>query len=451
MKRRSVGASLLTVCMTAGMMMPISAHAATHDAREDASSNVATIQMGKVLTANHKGKFPSTLKSVNYELKAVKGFDNANEDASESGKSIAASALPMPEESDTKDHQVTVNGSSATVTVGNFSSENNDTDVQRTRVTPVQIAFDKAGYYVYQVTETGSNPANVPGVTYDDHSYFVVVYVANKTDAAGNTVDGVYVHNITSYRNEAGSDKYQPDLSDISRVTDNDGASASENTEKNLAKVGSSDSEHPDTLDAYRFWNSANVQDLVLTNNVMGNLGDRSKKFEFQIALSGLEANTVYTLNEPAAHTNSMTSEGAELVRATVGTIQDQHIVSDESGKAEVTVRLQDDEHLVINGLPVSAKYQIIEKESDHIASFRVDSSSDSPVIAKTNAANTESNTSLQTGNEQVDVEDGTITVNYINERNFAIVTGVPEATGPIALLAIVIAGLLGARRKKYE
>lgn len=448
---RNAGVGLLAICMVLGVLGPIRGDAAAHDLREDVSSNVATIGLGKVLTANHKGKFPSTLESVNYRLTAVKGFDNANESTKESGKILSASQLPMPRESSEEHHQVTVDGVNAQVTVGDFRTSVGDSDTQRKRVTPVKITFTKAGYYVYKVTETGSNPSNVPGVTYDDHSYFVVVYVANCTDNAGNTIDGVYVHNITSYRNESGSEKYQPNLSDISKVTDNEGIQASDNTEANLAKVGSSDEAHPDVLEAYRFRNQVNVQDLVLTNNVRGNLGDRSKDFEFRIWLTGLEPNTVYTTDEVAESTGAETSNGTDLSPGEKGNVQERKIQSDESGNAQVVARMKDDEVLVINGVPVSAQYRIQEEESDHVASFDIESSEKSPVIVKLNEANSTANTSLSTAEERVDAEDGTITVNFFNERNLATVTGVPVIAGPMALLLIAAAGLLGARRRKYE
>ncbi len=453
MKVKKSGAGVLAACLLLGTMMPTHADAATHDALEEVSSNTATLQMGKVLTSNHAGKFPNTLKTVRYKLTAVKGFDNANERSDISGKVLDAASLPMPSSSSAEDHQITVNGTTVEITVGNFQTSDTSTDTatQRKRVTPVQITYDKAGYYVYKLTEEGSNPENIPGVTYDDHSYFVVVYVANCTDSNGNTVDGVYVHNITSYRNESGSETYQPNLSDIAGVTDNDGNAAVDNAENNLAKVGSSPSSDPDQLDAYRFWNNATVQDLVLTTNVTGNLGDRSKDFEFTVKLAGLEPFTSYTTNEPADGTGAETSENAVLVRAEKGAIQDRVIVSDEDGNATFLVRLSDDENLVMNGIPVSAEYFITEHASDHIASVKLTGSESSPVIVKASDANEDSETALSTEEETVDREDGTMTVQFINHRNLATVTGVPEATGPAALLAIAGAGIIASRRKKRE
>ena len=353
-----IRAGLLAVCLTLGAAIPNGAWAAGKDPRQAVSGDEATLTMGKILTANHAGKFPGTLRAVKYKLTAVRGFDNANESTGASGKPIAAENMPMPEASAAEHHQVKVTGTNAEITVGDFQTAERDSDTKKSRVTPVKIKFRQAGYYLYKLTEEGSDPEKVPGVTYDDHSYFVAVYVTNKTDDAGNTEDGVYVHNITSYRNESGKENYQPNLSDISGITDNGGSDATENVRENLAKVGTSDGEHPNRLEAYRFWNDAHVQDLVITNNVKGNLGDRNKAFEFQVKLSGLEPGTAYTTEEAAADTGDRTGDGVNVVRASMGTIQGKTLVSDDSGKAEFTVRLKDDEKIVLNGLPVSASYQ---------------------------------------------------------------------------------------------
>ncbi len=455
--RRSAALLAITLmCLMAmGFATPRAVLAAAsqggQDAREQVSSDTATLKMGKILIANHAGKFPATLQSVQYQLTAIKGFDNANVNSAESGKAIAAKDMPMPKPQDAENHQVKVAGTTATVTVGDFRTAEKDSTTEKHRVTPVEISFDKAGYYLYRLTEAGSTPAKVPGVTYDDHSYYVVVYVANRTDEAGNTLDGVYVHNITSYRNESGKDTYQPNLSDIAGVTDNNGTKAGENTEENLAKVGISEPGHPNVLEAYRFWNHGNTQDIVLQKNVTGNLGDRSKEFEFRISLTGLEPETSYTTGEAAADTKTVTSAGADLVRAEKGTLSGKNFVSDEQGCADLVVRLQDDEKLVLNGIPVSAKYRITEQSNDHIAAFQVKGSGKTPAIQTTSGKNEDPNQALSTAEERVDLEDGTVTVNFTNHRNLAAVTGAPEIMGPAALLLIAFAGMMASRRRRYE
>ena len=452
------GAAGLILAMILWMMLSLTtspAWAASQqagpDSREQASSDTATLKMGKILIANHAGKFPATLQSVQYELTAIKGFDNANVKSSESGKAIPAKDMPMPKPQDTENHQVKVAGTTATVTVGDFRTAEKDSITEKHRVTPVEITFDKAGYYLYRLTEVGSTPANVPGVTYDNHSYYVVIYVANRTDEAGNTLDGVYVHDITSYRNESGKDTYQPNLSDIAGVTDNNGKSAEANTEGNLAKVGLSEPGHPNVLEAYRFWNHGNTQDIVLQKNVTGNLGDRSKEFEFKISLTGLEPGTSYTTDEAAADTKTVTSAGADLVRAEKGTLSGKHFLTDEQGCAELVVRLQDDEKLVLNGIPVSAKYRITELANDHTASFQMKGSGATPKLQTPSGKNEDPDQNLSTEEERVDLEDGTVTVTFTNHRNLAAITGTPAMTSGAALLLIAFTGVIVSRRRRYE
>lgn len=164
-----------------------------------------------------------------------------------------------------------------------------------------------------------------------------------------------------------------------------------------------------------------------------------------------MEPGTAYTTEEAAADTGDRTGDGVNVVRALVGTIQGKTLVSDDSGKAEFTVRLKDDEKFVLNGLPVSAAYQVTEQASDHIASYRISGSGKTPEIQNKMKDNDIKDKALSTETERVDEADGTVTVAFINERNLATVTGVAESTGPAALLAIAAAGAIAARRRKYE
>ena len=448
-KRRAITAAL-AVCLSTGMMAPgmiLPVSAATHDAVEDVSSDTASIVMSKILTVNQKGQFPG-LADAHYQLEAVKAFDNANEDAGASGKTIPAANMPMPAASSDGHHSVRVDGTKASVTVGDFRTDEKDTDTIKSRETTAKIQFSRAGYYVYKLTETGSTPEKVPGMTYDDHSYFVVVYVTNKTDKGGNTVDGVYVHNITSYRNESGSDRYQPDLSDIAGVTDNGGKAASGNTREQLEKVGSSDSEHPDRLDTYRFWNGWSSQDLVIRNNVSGNLGDREKNFEFTVHLTGLQPGGSYSTEGEADQTGDRTSEGTDLIRADKGQLEGRSITADADGNADIVVRMKDDEQLVIRSLPVSAKYQVTEGASDHIADVSLKGSNEKAVIKMESKANDQPDSALSTEEETVDSADGTVTVRFNNTRTLTPLTGVAGAAAPGAMLLIAIAGILTGRRR---
>lgn len=438
--------------------------------------DTATVTLGKILTVSAPNRFPDVSDFI-YSIEAVRAWDNANRDTAKSGESIAASAMPMPTERGTAHQTVAVSGSTATVHVGNFQNtsasnraagEGEDTALKRTRTTPVQIRFAKAGYYLYKVKELGSARGsgddyaqvvrNVPGVDYDDNEYFMVFYVCNKVDRDGNTVSGVYVRSITSYANTSGSESYAPDLSDIQNVTDNGGTAAGANTGQangdgtfshTLGKVGVSDESTPNQLEAYRMWNAYTDHDVVLKKNVTGNLGDRSKLFEYTITLSGLGRIGVYTTDTKAQETGDVST--VQIDSVSVGTkLSGTSFRADADGNAVLKVRLCDDDALVLNGLPMTSQYQISEAASDHVAKYEISTSGGTSgdraaVIAKAKDTNgTEAETRIETAVETVDRYDGTVTVQFINNRDLATITGVP-GTDPMVYAAAVLLCLMGA------
>lgn len=400
------------------------------------TTKTATVTLGKILNVNQDDKFPN-VENFTFELEAIQGWDNANISTHESGNTIAPADMPMPAESDTANHEIDVTGTKATVNIGDFTTSDKDNSKQKTRTTDVNITFNKAGYYMYKVVETGSDPANVPGVTYDDHSYYVVVYVANRCDAQGNTLTGAYVKNITSYRNTAESN-YVPNLSDIANVSD--GGTLKDNNETNLEKVGKSTSENPAELEAYRFWNKAQTSDLTIEKNVRGNLGDLSKQFEFTVELEGLEPGVEYT-----------TVGTGILVSASVGSVDTtaKTITANDAGKATVLVKLNDGRALTVEGLPVTATYKVTEAASDHVASYAITAEGDEAVIVKASDANAEDTTALATEKETVDAADGNVTVKYTNERNLTTITGVPTYMMGLGALALAALAVLMAMRKR--
>ena len=460
---------ILLLLAVAVLMTGTLSFAAEHDTTEDKSSDTATIYIGKVLTVNQENRFPK-IKDFRFELEAVKAWDNSNTDASLSGKVIPVSEMPGATASAEEHHKVTAgSGSKSEITVGDFTGDANtdvtDTDKEKFRVTPVNIRFTKAGYYMYKVSETDSASDGVPGVQYDDSSYYVAVYVCNRTDSEGNTLPGVYVHNITSFRNSPDSD-YQPDFSDIQNITDNGGTAAGSNTYEQFEKTGKStetpgeDPETglptgPDKLEAYKFWNDQTTHDVVITNNVSGNLGDITKEFEFTVTLEGLAPGETYTTDTPAEYKTDKkeTSEGADLVSVSKGNINAGAgtFTADDQGKAEFVIKLKDDEVFVMNALPAGATYKAEEHASDHIASYEVSSTGDKAVISKTSDANATDQKSLGTATETVDGisnvqgrkanenDDQTVTIAFNNQRNLATVTGIPYYGAFTYILALLI------------
>jgi len=449
--------------------------------RQANSSTVGTIRLGKILTVNQSGKFPN-IEDFVFKITPVAAWDNANESTAKSGAQISMNQMPKPNASGTAHHNISVIQSeardespwSALVALGNFknASEDNTSGIygdkdhnyvnsddksniekidegrRRTRVTDVSFNFTKAGYYMYKIEEAGSSPnggidslsnlrKDVAGVDYDYNTYYVVFYVCNREASesaganeygqgtrTGDTIDGVYVHTITSWTNDNYSD-YRPDntmrtsdgladaknwLNDLMQSedvdskynteyydgghpadlntgrVDNNSTGPSAVTHDNIGKVGISTPENPNYLEAYRMWNGQVTHDVVLKKNVTGNLGDLTKEFVFEVTLTGLEANQTYTTDVPAGSTededmdvgeatNDVTSAGVkmyDMVPASGLSADGKSFTTDITGSVSFKVKLKDDEILVLNSLPLNASYQVTEQASDHVAQYNI-------------------------------------------------------------------------------
>ena len=421
--------------------------AAVDLSRQNASGDTATIKMAKTLTASQDDKFPS-VTDFSYTLERIRAWDNSNESSGENGTDIAKQNIPMPAESSNASHTISVTGDVAVVSIGNFSTSNpGDTAREKRRYTDVPLKFTKAGYYLYKIKEIASAPASVPGITYDKHEYFITVYVANKMDTSGNTVDGVYVHSITAFRNNSGSDMYKPDLSDIAKKTDNQGAAAVQNNEENLGKVGLSTSASPNILNADNMWNSYSTSDLVITNNVQGTLGDRAKEFEFDVSLTGLENAKPYKL-----------SGNVSVESITEGTYDPESatITTSAQGDAVFRLKLKDDDQVRIEALNTTSKYTVSEAANNHIPSYAITAAGGSDaVIAKEADKSDSDNMVLSTVQETVDASDKDQTVAFNNKRELATLTGTRKsmlgAMAVAVLLMLACAAVIAAKRVSDE
>jgi hypothetical protein len=472
---RKIAVSAAAFALTMSMSVPAFAVVVDNtDPIQKVSSDTATIYVSKELKVSQPDKFPN-VTDFNFRFEPVKAWDNANVNTALSGADIPVSDMPVPDPVATEHHKITLTGGrEATVQVGNFATNQTskpaDTQVQKYRSTPLNIKFEKAGYYMYKITETGSSPESIPGMAYDNNSYYAVVYVCNNVDAAGNTIPGVYVHDITSYRNNPETN-YAPNLSDIQNTPDNDGKAAQENNYENLAKVGKTPDtpgEDPETgnptgpnkLEAFRFFNDQTTHDVVVTNNVTGNLGDVTKEFEYTVTLTGLEKNKLYTTNIDAQDKDGKktTSQSAEIqpIAGSKGSVDTsaKTFTTDAEGNATFMIKLADDEVMVFNALPATSRYTVEEHESDHIASFTSESTEpDTWKMTLGEKANPHSDTALSTNEETVDAisnvpdrqregsedNDGTVTIKFRNHRDLMTPTGLPYYGNHIYVLVSLI------------
>lgn len=401
---------IAAVALSAGMIAAscVTSFAAPATTVGTTSTNKATIAVGKTLY-NPKGKLSA--QSFNFKIEAVEAADGRTM------KTIAVKDIPMP------------TAEKATATIPFSTAEVKD----KTKVTKGanfgEITYTKPGYYMYKVSEVIPE-SKVAGVTYDETSYFVCVYVTEKTDANGNTTNDVEVKEITSWHNDKASNTAKPNVTDIAKTVDNNGnAATSVTADDEKVTFGK--------VNYTKFVNQTASADIIVTKNVQGNLGDRDYDFEFTTTFAGLNPGSTYKCTK--------TSQASET--------SDVSITADTAGKATLTYTLKDDENMHIQDLPIGAKYTTTEAASNHIASYKLSGTGAAPVIVSGAKANPAQNAQLACSEETVDVEDGTITEAFTNTRNLTTITGVPGmdyiAYGVAGILVLGIALMI--RRRRYS
>lgn len=491
-------AGIMTVGMIAASFTQVRAAEPTDEAK---------ITVGKTLTINGT-KFPN-ITNFEFELEAVQGYTNPNVSTNVDGQTIPATQVPMP---------AGAANNKITKTVGDFTTtQTGDTATTKKRSDAFgNIKYTTAGYYMYKMTE--KVPATkVPGVVYDESSYYVVVYVVNNVDANGNTADGVHVESITAWHNAKNSDANQPNLKDIASngKTNGDDASGDNNGQNpvnndtwgnsndqrydGLGKVGASTPEVKNELDATKFWNKQEMHDIIITKNVKGNLGDKTKQFEFTVTATGLESGDTYTIEKTGT---------ATLVNATKGAVDNSAntITADGTGACTFLVKMTDDQGIKIKNIPNGVTYQVSEAASNHTPTYAVTSSNTAGsytytavtgadakaapsetyytaddgtdtavadvttladtdtvytksantaaavIASKSGNTNGEKETALATAVETVNATDGDITIAYTNTRNLETITGIPMMAMYFGLAGMVmLIAFAAVRGRKNE
>ena len=378
-----------------------------------AATNKATLSVGKTLYNQYNGASAGKLsaQSFDFTIEAVEAKDGRDM------STIAVGSIPMP--------------AATTVTIP-FTTDDVKDQAKVTKGTSfAEITYTTPGYYLYKINEVILG-TKVPGVTYDETSYFVCVYVVEDVDASGNTENGVYVKEITSWHNDKASEAAKPDLSEIAWTTDNGGTAASTvNATDESVTFGK--------VNYTKFVNQTASADFVVTKNVKGNLGDRNFAFAFTTALEGLNPGTTYTYTK--------TSQDASTADVT--------FTADAQGKATLNYTLKDDEQIIVKDVPIGTKYTTTEAANAQKASYAVTGTGTTPVIASASKANAAPQAALATAQETVDVADGTVTQAFTNTRDLATITGVPGMNyivyGLAALMVVMGAAFILRRKHSYD
>lgn len=179
--------------------------------------------------------------------------------------------------------------------------------------------------------------------------------------------------------------------------------------------------------DSYRVVNKVPPHDLIISKNVKGSLGDRSKEFKFGVVFNNLKEGETYHY-------------GDKTFRAL------------RNGYAQVTIYLKDDESVRFENLPVGATYRVIENGNDHVASYRLKSKEKKAVFDKAADASGVKG-AFRTNVETVDANDGTVEVAFTNTRDIITVSGIPKQMTPMligTLILLQIMALGAIVRKGY-
>lgn len=197
-----------------------------------------------------------------------------------------------------------VNSGNATVNV-TFNNETVASKNMELSFDPSKFVTTGAGLYYYTVSENAIT--GFSGMTTDANTYILKVQVANDDQATG----GLKVASAVMYAQTLGG--------------------GNQNTENKVAG----------------FRNEYETEELTITKQVTGDMGDKKKDFTFSITL---------TDSDTTKHVTSVTYQKVGDSAPTQ--------LNFVNGTANFTVTLADSENVKITGLPVGMEYTIVESEN---------------------------------------------------------------------------------------
>ena len=131
--------------------------------------------------------------------------------------------------------------------------------------------------------------------------------------------------------------------------------------------------------------------DITIKKSVTGN-NEINEEYTIEVELNNLTENKTYQL-----------SDGTSFK-------------SDSEGSANVSLKLSNDETIILKDIPVGAKYKAFEYAGDFMSSYVITDSNNLGSIASTANSNTKVNTSISTATETAD--DGeNVTITFTNKK----------------------------------
>lgn len=246
------------------------------------------------------------------------------------------------------------------------------------------LSYDKAGIYVYKVTEQADTYTITDGtkesLDYSDAEYTMYVYVANKEDGTGTYIKALgTVYSKDQTGKGVGETGAEPEVGSKVDPTPNEttvttGEIDTDNSEMKFVNKylktdgGGGDPETP-----------AN-QTLELEKKVDGDLADQTKYFEFAVTLKAPEVatNTVYKGYVVDKDNNVVTAEANGGTQITDGG-KTYIEFSLTDGVGSQTVKLKHEQRLVFSDASVGTHFQAIEtgvKDYTPVAIVKVNNAS---------------------------------------------------------------------------
>ncbi|MBQ8379910.1 MAG: hypothetical protein IJX34_03745 [Clostridia bacterium] len=298
-----------------------------------------------------------------------------------------------------------------------------DGDVKKgTESIELDFAGKEIGVYTYKLTET---KGDVAGVEYDESVYYVNVYVINQVGDDKVPTGLVTVSDITAWRTNNMSDEalkaltkdWTGDLLDINKK-DADG------------KVGNDGGDNE--ID-YPFENEYSTDaDIIVSKTVTGNYASTTQEFAYTVALTGLVANAEYT--------------------ATLADGSTKTITADANGEATLETTLAHGETFTIAGLPSSAAYTITEtQDATYSGKYAVTDGSAAPASGEAGLGVDVTANGVLADNSMVDNILTDEEVDFTNNKEYTVPTGIALSVLPFACGIAVVAVLLVVTNKKRQ
>ena len=295
--------------------------------------------------------------------------------------------------------------------------------------------FSEPGVYRWVITETAMTEAQTNmGFTADsDTTRFLDVYIQDtgfnpSTNKGTLSVVGYVLHNDPNFQpiDQAGAG-----------VTPSEPASTDSLTK------------------AMGFTNAFTTHSLTIANDVAGNQASHDKYFKYDVTIenagNGNVMNVVLTNADATTGSNAATLDGYENI--TQPTSMTTGTTGENAGKATATFYLQHGQNIVIQGIPLNAKYTVVVTGEDYTPSLVASGDTINGKTGDTAVSISNAVTATNTAGTIVDnnlTADATLTVT--NTRVGTIPTGVLTSLIPgIAILALGGAGIVALRKKKED